>query len=224
MADHVPFVAHEAFAPGEPCNTEGAERARFAPEEEMTGVMARDVGLDCETGHCDHAGNHDEAAGRVDAISFALMPRDELCPGRFVEQKNADVRKREIHERREYVMDHAQYQIPVCIPAAAWIERRKTRHAQSADASHVSGDRLMQIAASGAGEKCRNDAEAADVKVAHGRVVVIADGALQQGMGQVAVYEERGQDGSGGESDRQCQRKQTHHPPHRVIRELDRIG
>jgi hypothetical protein len=36
--------------------------------------------------------------------------------------------------------------------------------------------------------------------------------------------EKRGENGTGGESERQRQREQTHHPPHRVVREGYRIG
>jgi hypothetical protein len=55
-------------------------------------------------------------------------------------------------------MNHAEYKIPVCIPATAWIERRNTCHAQDADSGQVSGDFLVQIVAAGAREKCRNGA------------------------------------------------------------------
>jgi len=78
MVGLVPLVAHEPFALGEPGNTECAVRQRLAPEEPMAGVTPFGGCQDGETDHCDHAGNHDEAAGRVNSISVPLAMREGL--------------------------------------------------------------------------------------------------------------------------------------------------
>src|SRR5580692_11528072 len=133
----VRLVAHEAFALGKPRNAECAERQRFAPEEEMAGMTALDGCQHSETDHRDHAGNHDEAAGHIDSISVLLAAGESFLRRGLAKQKNADVSKREIHERGECGMHQAEYKLHLCEPGAAWIERGKACHADGADCGQV---------------------------------------------------------------------------------------
>ena len=124
----VPLVAHEPFALGQPGNPEGAERQRFAPEEPRAGVTPLNDRPDGESYHCDHAGNHDEAAGHIDSISVPLAMREGFFRRGLAKKKDANLGKHEIHERGECGMDDAECEIQLCVPGAAWIERGTTRH------------------------------------------------------------------------------------------------
>ena len=70
----VPLVAHEAFALGEPGDTECAERRRFAPEEEMAGmkraIYAGGLGMEEED---ENEADRDEEVEKLQAMMLKMQ-------------------------------------------------------------------------------------------------------------------------------------------------------
>ena len=87
----VGFVAEEAFALGEPGDTEGDEREGLAPEKPGAGMVTLDRGPDRQTGYHSHADDEGEAADYIDSISIALAARECSLRRGLAEEKDADV-------------------------------------------------------------------------------------------------------------------------------------
>lgn len=220
----VGFVAQQALALGEPGDTEGDEREGLAPEKQMAGMAPLDCRPDRQTDHHSHANDERQSAHAVDSVSIALVAREWPLRRGLAKEKDADVAEDEKHERGEHGMRKTQFDIARRVAGGIRIERREKGDSESKDAGQIASDLIVEIVTLRRGEKSPDGAQGADVVVAHGREVIVADGALDEGVRQrVSGTEERGDHVTERKHEGERERGETYGPAHEVVGEDSRV-
>ena len=220
----VGFVTEEALALGKPGDTEGNEREGLAPEKQMTGMAPLDRRPDRQAGHHSHAYDERQPARSIDSISIVLVAREWPLRRGLAEKKDADVADDGKHEGGEHGMSKTQFDIERRVAGGIRIERREKGDSKSKAAGKIAGDLVVEIVSARRGQKSPDGAQGADVVVAHGGEVIVADGALEEWMRQgMSGPEERVDHLTERKHEGERERDETHGPAHEVVGEDSRV-
>ena len=117
-------------------------------------------------------------------------------------------------------MSEADVDLKPRVLCASGVHWGKESDAESRDTGEIPGDLVVQVITARAEEKSRNGAKAADKIVAHGRVVIVADGALEDRMRKrMFGPDEREQNHAAGKSEGKRQCDDANGPAQRIVGE-----
>lgn len=136
----------------------------------------------------------------------------------LAEEYKAEVCEYKKHERGSHQVYAAKIVMKAVVYVVMRIHRGDKSNDESQSSSYVAGNFVAEIVAPCTGEKRGDSEKTAHEVVAHGRVVVVADRALEQRMRQrMCGTGQRENDGADREHKRKRDRGDTNGPAHGVV-------